>query len=157
MIRKSCFKTSIYYANSKLLRCCNVQSELPLIAGALCTRIVPRFLQVFQTFRASSYKAHENKRVCVITATRMDIDWRDVRLQGAMNALVKNVALRVIFFWLDTCVTVLSHFLRLTKSKTERSCLSPNWLFWTELSNFSFLKPSVSFRLDSALKNRTVN
>ena len=56
-MRKSCFRTSIYSANSKLLRCCNVQSEFsPLIAGALCTRIVARFLQVFQTFWASSYK-----------------------------------------------------------------------------------------------------
>lgn len=56
LLRKRCFRTSIYCANSKSSRCCTVQSEFLSIVDAFCTRIVAHFLQVFQKFWASSYE-----------------------------------------------------------------------------------------------------
>ena len=154
-MRKSCFRTSGYRLNSKLLRCCNDQSELPLIADAFCTWIVARFLQVFQTFWASSYKVTLSATF-VTSAFTAPCIWTFLHSMSILVAVITQTRVLSCSFFDSTLVWPASHISSVWRCH-KHSDLSFFRADCFELNFFSFLKPSVSFRLDSALKNRTVN
>ena len=154
-MRKSCFRTSIYSANSKLLRCCNVQSEFsPLNAGALCTRIVARFLQVFQTFWASSYKVTLSATFVTSAFIALCI-WTFLHSMSILVAVITQTRVLSCAFFDSTLVWPASHISSVWRCH-KHSDLAFLRADCFELNFFSFLKPSVSFRFDSALKNRTM-
>lgn len=154
-MRKSCFRASIYCANSKSWRCCNLQSEFPLNASVFCTRIDARFLQVFQTFWASSYEVTLSATF-VTSAFTAPCVWTFLHSMSILVAVIAQTRVPSCAFFDSPLMWPASHI-----SSVWRCHKHGDLAFFRadcfELNFFSFLKPSVSFRLDSALKNWTVN
>lgn len=152
--QKAVSASSINCANSKYSRCCNVQSELPLIFDAFCTRIVAHFLQVFQTFWASSYEVALGATFVASTFASPGIR-TFLHSMSILIAVVTQTRVLSRAFFDSTLVWHASHISSFWRCH-KHSDLASFWADCFELNFFSFLEASVSFRLDSALKNRTI-
>ena len=131
------------------------QNLATLIAGALCTRIVARFLQVFQTFWASSYKV--TLSATFVTSAFIALCIRTfLHSMSILVAVITQTRVLSCAFFDSTLVWPASHISSVWRCH-KHSDLAFLRADCFELNFFSFLKPSVSFRLDSALKHRTVN
>lgn len=151
---KDCFSTSISCANSKLWRGCSVESEFPSIVGAFCTRNVVRFLQVFQKFRASSYEVTLGTTF-VTSAFVAPCIWTFLHPMSILIAVVTQTRVFSCAFFYSTLAWQASYIPSFWRCH-KYSDLAFFRADCFELNFVSFLEATVSFRLNSALKIRTL-